>query len=85
MVKIEGCDGKMEFTKACSEISFILEHLDAKDKVKIPKGVIEFFKNNSDETYAVTLTPRKSLKEQNLLKETKAFLYLLHRNYFAKK
>ena len=74
----------MEFEQACSEIEYILKNLDVKDKEKIPQSVIDFFSKNKSITYRVKLTTDKSLKEQNLKEETKAFLKILYAKYFAK-
>lgn len=72
----------MEFSEACSEVDYILEHLNPIDKAKIPKKVFEFFKDNKSIFYNVELTPTKTLEEQKLKKETKAFLQILGYKYF---
>ncbi len=73
----------MEFAEACSEIEFILEHLKPSDKEKIPESVFNFFRNNKAIFYKVNLTTKKSLIEQDLKDETKAFLQIIHYKYFA--
>ena len=73
----------MEFEKACSEVDFILDNLEEKYKSQIPKDMINFFKFNKDIFYQVNIDMSKSFNEQNLLEETKAFLYMLKEDYFS--
>ncbi len=75
----------MEFAEACSEVDFILENLQPSDKEKIPQSVFEFFKNNKSLFYKVNLTTDKSLAEQDLKNETKAFLQIITYKYFSNK
>ena len=75
----------MEFAEACSEVDFILENLQPSDKEKIPQFVFEFFKNNKSLFYKVNLTTDKSLAEQDLKNETKAFLQIINYKYFSNK
>ena len=75
----------MEFAEACSEVDFILENLQPSDKEKIPQSVFEFFKNNKSLFYKVNLTTDKSLAEQDLKNETKAFLQIINYKYFSNK
>lgn len=74
----------MEFEKACSEIYYILEHMNPIDKEKIPETTIQFFRDNRDIFYKVELEVNKNLSEQNLKDETKAFIQILNRKYFSK-
>ena len=73
----------MEYKEACSEVYFILEHLNNEDKKKIPGSVINFFKENQDMLYKAELDPSKELKEQEIKDETKAFLQILNAQYFS--
>ena len=73
-----------EIAKSCCEVSYILEHLKFEDKTKIPQSVFDFFQKNSDTSYEVNLDSSKSLLEQELRDETKAFLQILYHNYFDK-
>ena len=75
----------MEFAEACSEVDFILENLQPSDREKIPQSVFEFFKNNKSLFYKVNLTTDKSLAEQDLKNETKAFLQIINYKYFSNK
>lgn len=73
----------MEFAEACSEVDFILENLQPSDKEKIPQSIFEFFKNNKSLFYKVNISTEKSLAEQELKNETKAFLQLINYKYFS--
>ncbi len=73
----------MDFSEACSEVDYILEHLHPNDKEKIPKAVFDFFKANKAMFYKVNLTANLPLANQNLKDETKAFLKILNYKYFA--
>lgn len=72
----------MEFEQACSEMNYILEHLNPVDKKKIPEAVINFFKENKSIFYKPELDVTKKLSEQNLKDETKAFIEILDKKYF---
>lgn len=71
----------MGFEEACSEMNYILEHLDPKDIDKIPERVREFFKTNKSVLYKVKLDSTKKLEEQELKEETKAFIQILNEKY----
>ncbi len=73
----------MDFEYGCSEVDYILEHLNPEDKKKIPDYVIGFFKNNKSLFYKVNLDAKKKLDEQELRDETKAFLQLIYYKYLA--
>ncbi len=73
----------MDFSEACSEIDYILEHLHPNDKEKIPKAVFDFFKANKSIFYKVNLTTSLPLANQDLKDETRAFLQILNYKYFA--
>ena len=73
----------MDFAEGCSEVDFILEHLNIEEKKKIPETVIKFFKDNKAIFYEVKITPQKPLKEQQLKEETKIFLKIIHYKFFA--
>lgn len=73
----------MEFEQACSEMYYILEHMNPVDLNKIPKEVINFFKENKSIFYKVNLDETKNLYEQDLKDETKAFIKILNAKYLA--
>lgn len=75
----------MEFENACSEMYYILEHMNPIDKKYIPEIVIQFFRDNRSIFYKVNLDVTKRLEEQELKDETKAFILILKEKYFLNK
>jgi len=73
----------MEFEQACSEMDYILEHMNPDDLKKIPQDIINFFKENKSILYRVKLDETKNLYEQELKDETKAFIKILNTKYFG--
>ena len=71
----------MEFENACSEMYYILEHMNPKDKEKIPEYIIHFFRDNRSLFYKVNLDVTKELSEQDITDETKAFIHILNEEY----
>ena len=45
----------MEFEKACSEMYYILEHMNPIDKKRIPEAAIKFFRDNRSIFYKVNI------------------------------
>ena len=73
----------MDYSKACSEVDFILEHISPEDKERIPDKVINFFKDNKSFFYKTNIDTNKKLKDQDISDETKAFLKIIYYKYFA--
>jgi len=74
----------VEFEEACSEMSFIIEHMEPSVSQKIPAKLKDFFKSNKSIFYKVNLTTEKSLFEQELKDETKAFIEIIKEKYLSK-
>lgn len=75
----------MNCEQACAEMNFILNNLNQQDLEKIPKSFVQFFSENMDKNYEITIDLNKPLYEQNLLEETKAFIKIIELNYFTPK
>lgn len=73
----------MEFEQACAEMNFILNHFDPNDLKMIPQYFLNFFEENMDKSYEVTIQANKPLYEQDLREETKAFIKILYITYFS--
>lgn len=71
------------YNNACTEVSTILEFLDKEEYKKISKDVIEAIERNKNTEYVFNFDINIPLQEQNLLKETKAILFNLFRDYLA--
>ena len=74
---------KDNYPKAYKEIIEILKFLPQESTNKIPKKIIETFKQNMDNDYVFTIDINKNFEEQNLLDETKAILANIFRDYWA--
>lgn len=73
----------MEFENACSEMYYILEHMNPSDRDRIPKSTIQFFRDNRSMFYKVNLDVTKDLSKQELKDETKAFIQIINEKYFS--
>lgn len=71
-----------EYRKAYAEIIEILKYIDIKLVKKIPDSFIDFLYKNKDYDYNVKINFYKENWEEDILKETKAILTLINRNYF---
>ena len=72
-----------EYKKAFCEVLYILEHMENKYLERIPKKIIEFFREQKSQYYKVDLSTNMPLEEQELLEETKAILAFLCRKYLC--
>ena len=73
----------MEYSNACCDVDFILEHLNPKERKKIPENVIRFFKDNKSIFYKTKINSTMPLKQQDISEETKALLKIIYYKYFA--
>ena len=65
------------------EVDAILNYLNEEDYNKIPQNIINAIKENKNKNYTFNYDDELELKEQHLLKETRAILYNLFRDYLA--
>ncbi len=72
-----------ETKKALSEVDDILKHLDIVLYRKIPSKMLQMIEENKDNTYIPKIDYKKSINEQELLKETNIILSLLYRDYIC--
>lgn len=75
---------KRSTMEAYAEVDNILNLMDSKYILEIPKQLREMFKNKKSNTYTKTILADKPLQEQNLQKETLEILALLNYNYWCK-
>ncbi len=73
----------MDYTIECSNIYFILTHLDEQEKVKIPKDVFNFFEKNCDKNYNVKINLNEPIYEQNLDDNTVDILAEIYQKYLC--
>lgn len=69
--------------QAFAEVYDIVKHTNENLQKKIPKKFIEMLEKNRDLNYQVNIDYSKSINEQNLLKETRAILSLIYRDYLV--
>lgn len=65
------------------EVYEILLHTEKTLYDKIPKSFINMIKENKDPNYNCKIDFTKSINDQNLLKETRAILSLIYRDYLC--
>lgn len=75
---------KQSTMEAYAEVDSILNLMDSKYILEIPKQLREMFKNKKSNTYTKTILADKPLQEQNLQKETLEILAVLNYNYWCK-
>lgn len=71
------------YNNACTEVYTILNYLSKDEYKKIPQNVIEVIKANRDSQYTYDFNEKLELKQQKMLKETKAILYNLFRDFLC--
>lgn len=71
------------YPKAYKEVLEIIKYLPKEEYERIPKEKIEFFEQNCDKEYNFIFDISKTLEEQEFLRETKAIIVTLFRDYFA--
>lgn len=72
-----------KYNEACSEVSVILNHLDEEEYSKIPSEVIEAIEKNKNKDHVFEFDEQVELRKQKLLKETRAILFNLFRDYLC--
>lgn len=70
-----------EYNKRLVEVDEILNYLSEEDLMKIPENVRQIIKENKDKEYTWQYDETKPLKEQNISRDTIAFLSYLNMEY----
>ena len=71
------------YPKAYRELYEILKHVSEEDLVKIPQDLIKTIEHNMDKDYAYQLEETLRFEDQIMLRETRALLAVLYRDYWA--
>jgi len=71
------------YCEAAVEVLDILDYTEEDDVKKIPKKFIDFLIKCSAKDYVSTVDNRKDIEEMNLRNETKEFLGIIYRNWWA--
>lgn len=69
------------YSRAYTEIYSIIDELDSSEKAKIPTDEIIYIKEHMDNTYNFKYNSKKTLKENNVSKETAIIFVYLCKNY----
>lgn len=72
-----------KYPKAYKEVIEVLKFVPTKSVNRIPKEMLEMFKNNMDKNYNFSVDININFEEQELLEETKAILANIFRDYWA--
>lgn len=72
-----------EYRKAFAEVIEVLDHVDKKLTMKIPRKFKLFLEQNADKTHVIILDSKKSLVNQNISNISKAILAMIYRDYIA--
>lgn len=73
-----------ELAQAYSEVYEILKYIPISYLNKIPKDVLEIFKNKRDKNYKVQINPKLPLEDQKLHRKTLILLSVLNLDYWCK-
>ena len=72
-----------KYAKAYTEVYEILSYLKKEDYDKIPEEIIIAIKENRDNNYVYEMNENIDLESQEMLRETKAILFNLFRDYLC--
>ena len=72
-----------EYAEGLSEVLAILDNTEIEYINKIPKKVINFFKENASKEYTPKFEPHVEIKDMNIKKETKHIPSVIYINYWA--
>lgn len=73
----------LDYKEAVGEVLIILEHTEESLINKIPKQLMEFWREIASKDIALVVDTSKSLTELNLKPKTKALIAMIYRNYWC--
>ena len=71
------------YGRMAAEVLELLKYFPKKQVNKIPKSLIEQFKQGRDTSIEVIIDDSKKLFEQNVCDETQIMMYLIYRDFWA--
>lgn len=71
------------YPKAYREVYEILKYVPEEDLSKIPQDLIKTIETNMDKNYTYNIQEEIEFEEQPMLRETRAILAVLYRDYWA--
>ena len=75
----------IDYDKRLVEVDEILNYLSKEELLKIPEEIRQLIKSNKDKGYVWKYDETKELKDQELSRDTIAFLYYLNMEYLLNK
>ena len=69
--------------QAFAEVYDIINHFEPQMYQKIPKELINTLKSKKDDDYEINIDYSRNINEQGILKETKAILAVIYRDYIC--
>lgn len=73
----------LDYKEAVGEVLIILEHTEESLINKIPKQLMEFWREIASKDITLVVDTSKSLTELNLKPKTKALIAMIYRNYWC--
>ena len=70
--------------RACSEVITILKHFSQKDQIRIPMDFMHYLEKHKDPEHFIQIHKGLPLNEQDISREAKALLALIHIHFFCK-
>ena len=72
------------YARACSEVITILEHFSQKDQKRIPSDFMYYLEKHRDPNHIIHVYKGLPLTEQDISRDAKALLVLIHIHFFCK-
>lgn len=72
-----------DYSDVYTEVYEIINHVEEKERNKIPKNVIDFIKENKNDNYNFKIDENKTFENQTLKRETLVFMALISLNYWC--
>lgn len=69
--------------RAYAEVDYIIKHMNAKYREKVPQKMLDFFDKFKDPTYEVKINPYVPLQKQGLQRYALEIIALLHLKYWC--
>ena len=72
-----------DYSDVYTEVYEIINHVEKKERNKIPKNVIDFIKENKNDSYNFRIDENRTFENQTLKRETLVFMALISLNYWC--
>lgn len=75
----------LEYRQSLKEVNLIIGLMEKQYIDKIPSKLLNFIKENMDNSYVCNINTSEPINKQNIKKDTKILLSILYRNYWCSK